>query len=346
MKLLRTRRLLGVSTRFWKRTPDIIFMSEVKNFALLSRLRDYGGLVPMSHANTLVCMRTRQHDDRSKINMHSQCGLSLFASWMPCTDNPSPGRGVSLNSVRKQHRLLSVYKSIGIHVVPSNYSKQRLIQHGFQSDQVTVVGHFTNMRPMPAVPRDGQPPIVSFTGHMHRYKGADYLLRALKRVSGPFRCSIIGDGFTCLTANNWLVNSDWPMWWTSGDGYQRKISRHIWLLLPCRLCLPFGLRRLIVGLEAMMCSKPVVAFDVGGISDWLKDGRTGYLVPVKDTALLGQKIEALLTDLQTAATMGAEGRRLVMSTFTKGQHFERLLTVFEKAAALRPCKRQAFTIVK
>jgi glycosyltransferase involved in cell wall biosynthesis len=96
----------------------------------------------------------------------------------------------------------------------------------------------------------------------------------------------------------------------------------------------------IVGIEAMMCSKPVIAFDTGGISDWLKDGKNGYLVPVKNTALLAEKIDALLRDPQTAAKMGAEGRRFVTSNFSKQQHFERLLSVFEKAAA---CRRNKHT---
>jgi glycosyltransferase involved in cell wall biosynthesis len=94
-----------------------------------------------------------------------------------------------------------------------------------------------------------------------------------------------------------------------------------------------------------MCSKPVVAFDVGGISDWLKDGKNGYLVPVKNTILLAEKIEALLRDQETAAKMGAEGRRLVTSTFSKEQHFDRLLAVFGQAAAGKGHKTNIFTIV-
>src|SRR6185436_12837217 len=44
---------------------------------------------------------------------------------------------------------------------------------------------------------------------------------------------------------------------------------------------PFGL----VGPEAMRYGLPVVAFDAGGIKEWLIDGQNGYLVPWKDTEL-------------------------------------------------------------
>ena len=260
--------------------------------------------------------------------------------------NPNDGHGLILNSVRKQQMLLSIYKSIGIHIVPSNYSKQRLIQHGFQPEQVTVVSYFTNIQPLPAVSIDGRPPIISFMGHMHRYKGADYLLRALTHLSTPFRCSVIGDGVYlpyCKRLVRKLGLSDVVDFegWLSTQEIASHLRAATVSIVPSIWPETFG----IVGLEAMMCSKPVVAFDVGGISDWLKDGKTGYLVPVKHTRLLARKIESLLRDPQMAANMGAEGRRFVMSTFSKEQHFKRLLAVFERAAALKRCKQQTFKIL-
>jgi len=52
----------------------------------------------------------------------------------------------------------------------------------------------------------------------------------------------------------------------------------------------------MVALEAMACGTPVIASDVGGLAFLVKDGRTGYRVPARDSRSLADRITRLLTD--------------------------------------------------
>jgi len=52
----------------------------------------------------------------------------------------------------------------------------------------------------------------------------------------------------------------------------------------------------MVALEAMACSTPVIASDVGGLAHLVRHGQTGYRVPARDPAALAAKIERLLAD--------------------------------------------------
>jgi D-inositol-3-phosphate glycosyltransferase len=52
----------------------------------------------------------------------------------------------------------------------------------------------------------------------------------------------------------------------------------------------------MVALEAMACGTPVIASDVGGLAFLVRDGRTGFRVPARDTEALAAKITLLLTD--------------------------------------------------
>jgi sugar transferase (PEP-CTERM/EpsH1 system associated) len=69
-------------------------------------------------------------------------------------------------------------------------------------------------------------------------------------------------------------------------------------------------------LEAMASALPVVATDVGGNADLVRDGETGLIVPAADTAALAGAIGRLALDTPQAAAMGRAGRALVQQRFS------------------------------
>jgi len=75
-------------------------------------------------------------------------------------------------------------------------------------------------------------------------------------------------------------------------------------------------------LEAMACRLPCVATDVGGNSEVVSDGTSGFLVPSEQPDLLADRIVTVLHDKQLAKRMGETGRRVVESRFTV-QHMAR-----------------------
>ena len=64
-------------------------------------------------------------------------------------------------------------------------------------------------------------------------------------------------------------------------------------------------------MEAMACSKPVVATRVGGIPEMVRDGTDGLLVERDDVVGLGRAIVRVLLEPDLAARMGASGRERV-----------------------------------
>ena len=75
--------------------------------------------------------------------------------------------------------------------------------------------------------------------------------------------------------------------------------------------LPFAM------LEAMAAGKPVLASDVGGVSEALRDGETGVLVPPGDVDALVQALAKLLAEPETLRRMGLRGRDEVAQRFTR-----------------------------
>jgi D-inositol-3-phosphate glycosyltransferase len=64
----------------------------------------------------------------------------------------------------------------------------------------------------------------------------------------------------------------------------------------------------MVALEAMACGTPVVASDVGGLAYLVKDGETGFTVPVGDASALAERLERLLVDQALLAKLGAQAQ--------------------------------------
>lgn len=68
-------------------------------------------------------------------------------------------------------------------------------------------------------------------------------------------------------------------------------------------------------LEAMRAGLPVIATDVGGISEEVEHGRTGLLVPRGDVKSLSDALRALIRDPQWRQTLGAAGKCKFLGEF-------------------------------
>lgn len=66
-------------------------------------------------------------------------------------------------------------------------------------------------------------------------------------------------------------------------------------------------------LEAQACARGVVATDVGGVSEVVRDGETGWLVPPRDVTALRAALEAALDDREVADERGRRARAAVLA---------------------------------
>jgi glycosyltransferase involved in cell wall biosynthesis len=68
--------------------------------------------------------------------------------------------------------------------------------------------------------------------------------------------------------------------------------------------------------EAQLMKRPVIATNVGGNPEMMKDSITGFLVEKGNHKQLIEKIKLLLTDKKLAEQMGNEGRKFVEETYS------------------------------
>jgi glycosyltransferase involved in cell wall biosynthesis len=82
--------------------------------------------------------------------------------------------------------------------------------------------------------------------------------------------------------------------------------------------------------EAQLMEKPVVASDVGGVSEMMVDGKTGFLIKEGDYKEWIKKLTILLNDKSKSKQMGKEGRKFVEENFNWEKIAKNFLQIVEK----------------
>jgi glycosyltransferase involved in cell wall biosynthesis len=86
-------------------------------------------------------------------------------------------------------------------------------------------------------------------------------------------------------------------------------------------------------LEAMTLGTPIVATDVGGTSDVVESGRTGWCVPPAQPVALADAIQEALGNPGTATAYADAARALVAQKFNLRLHVARLQALYAGVAS-------------
>jgi glycosyltransferase involved in cell wall biosynthesis len=87
----------------------------------------------------------------------------------------------------------------------------------------------------------------------------------------------------------------------------------------------------LAALEVMALGAPMVMTDIGGAREIVEDGQSGFVVPVTDTALLADRLQAL-ADPELRHRLGAAARRRVETHFDYGAMVDAYAALFRSLA--------------
>ena len=174
--------------------------------------------------------------------------------------------------------------------------------------------------------------IVTTVGNIRRVKGHDLFIKAAASIVPHFpnvSFSIAGevlerDYFEELQALVRDLGLSSHFHFLGGiTDMQEHLSAADIFVLPSR---SEGFSNAII--EAMAASLPVVATNVGGNAEAVKDGVTGFIVPVEDSSALSAAITHLLSDPSQAKAMGTAGKALVAERFTTEAMMNRISATY------------------
>ena len=224
---------------------------------------------------------------------------------------------------------MSALQQVGRVLTLTAYVREQLVRSGLDGEGVSVLAPWVDIPS--AHPMAGQADLVLFVGRIVREKGLPVLLTALKLVKTAFRVVVAGDGplrGRCeeLVSKLGLQQAVEFRGWLDTAHIKREYAESAFVVVPSIWPEPFGM----VGVEAMAHGRPVVAFDVGGVRDWLEDGVNGLLVRKGDTVGLAGAIEQLLRDRALRARLGSAARDRVTQRYGRKQNAGRLLASYRE----------------
>ncbi len=213
-------------------------------------------------------------------------------------------------------------------VKPTDRAKIELIPHGLPLEQF-------GFRREPA---SGEPLILG-VGRLVEKKGFTDLITAMARLRErgvKATCWLLGDGPERETlsrgiAELGLEGSVVLKGWMRQDELMAAYERAALLVAPSVVAKDGdrdGLPNVVV--EAAAKGLPIVATNVGGIGDLVRDGETGLVAREKDSENLAEKIAAVLDDTESAMARARRAREEVEARFDQEKCIRRLMEILGK----------------
>jgi glycosyltransferase involved in cell wall biosynthesis len=235
------------------------------------------------------------------------------------TDNLIPVR--LFHGIRRQRDLLNASRGTSGFIVGSTSMRDELVLNGLSARHINIIPPVPKSLDSVEVIPIGDQPTILYVGQLVRGKGVDLLLRAFQKIHTRASLKIIGEGnhrveCEALALSLGIEQRVEFCGWVDHAELDNYYLQAQVVAVPSRWPEPFGM----VGIESMARGRPVIAFDNGGISDWLTDGETGFLVTPGDIDQFAIRLETILVNDALRSAMGKVSSHRVQQQFTH-QHF-------------------------
>ncbi len=196
------------------------------------------------------------------------------------------------------------------HVISySHYTQAMMRREGIDSIYIPE-----GVSPLPVKPKKTAPSkTLGFAGRLEKHKGVDYMIDAVAiavKHDPDIRFVIAGEGSYKATLVDQVARLGLEGVVTFAGHLSRDAIKTFYATIDLFLMASspaetFGK----VGVEAMSTGTPVLAPDIGGIGDWLRDGQNGYFIPMGNPEGYAKKIVSLLNDPKKLAELGVNAAK-------------------------------------
>lgn len=299
---------------------------------ILPEMKRRGVKIVLSvHDLKLLCPAYRMHDGKAicedcKGNRLYNCTLKR------CMHGSLPLSGlITLES--SVHRALGHYrKAVDRVICPSRFYLEKHVEWGWSRDRLIYIPNDFDVPPLAQVPQPGD--YLCYFGRLSFEKGIATAIRAAAQAGMPMH--IVGEGPEEADLRRLAAE-------TGAD-----VSFHGRQSGEALFGVVRGARAVVLAsewyenapksvLEAFGLGKVVIGADIGGITEMITPGETGWLFPSGDVSALAQVLaDVRATDDARLVAMGAKAAAFVTAEFSQARYMQRMLALYGELGVKDP----------
>lgn len=294
-------------------TPSVIFEAKRRGLPVVWTLHDYKLICPNSHflidATGQICEACGRRAYYQAVLKRCKKG-SLLASGLAALEAYA-------------HRLMRVREQVDVFLAPSAFLMDKFIERGFPQDKIR---HLPYVLPAEVFHyRDANEGYLLFLGKLEPLKGIRVLLQACRLMpkvkvilAGRVEEPLASELPALLSPNVQYVGLK------QGEELQQLLYNALAVVLPSLWYenQPFSI------LEAFACGKPVIASNLGGMTELVASQERGLLVPPGNVEALAEAMHWMVTYQAEAKEMGQKAYLYASAHHGPEEHHQWLMELY------------------
>lgn len=295
-------------------SPSILIEFKKRNIPMVMTVHDYHLISPnrnMFH-NGRICEISKPERFYKSAN-HKCVGNSYLLSLVETIEK-------YFWSITNWHR-----KYIDYFISPSNFMKSKIIEYGYNRKKNILMSLFVKRNKFNK--KSNKNNYILYFGRISPEKGLKILIHSMS-ILPHIPLKIVGRGLQqteLMNLNHKLKNRNVKfLGYKSGSELKELISNCKFSVLPS---IWFDVAPISI-LESFAFGKPIVASNIGGISELVKDRYNGFLVTPGNIMDLSNKISELWENESFSQKLGMNARSFVEKNFSPEEHYKNLMEIY------------------
>ena len=222
---------------------------------------------------------------------------------------------------------LKEYEETDYIAVPSFFVKKTFLEKGFSEKKIIHIPFGVDLKSFKQIPKSDGAFRIIFSGTICLRKGVHYLLQAFSELNLP-NSELLLMGALTDEIKPFLKKYKGSF---NCIGHKQQSELYKYYSQGSVFVMPSieeGLARVLP--QAMSCGLPIIATPNTGSEDIIRDNIDGFIIPIRNTEKLKEKILYLYENPEICKTMGQSAKERVSNGFTWDDYGDKMIKEYSR----------------